>query len=81
MLFKYQLRNEKGKIRKGKIEARDLEAARNKLALEEEMLLSLKPIQKNKKGHFLVFGRIGLLDKVMISNGKSNDLVIGHYFF
>ena len=71
MLFKYQLRNEKGKIRKGKIEARDLEAARNKLALEEEMLLSLKPIQKNKKGHFLVFGRIGLLDKVMISKHLS----------
>ena len=54
MLFKYQLRNEKGKIIKGKIEAQDSAAARNKLALEEEMLLSLKPVQKKKKGHFFL---------------------------
>ncbi len=72
MLFKYQLRNNEGQVTKGKVEADNLTMARNKLALKEETLISLKVVDKKKKAKdILSIGRITLLDKVMIAKHLS----------
>ena len=56
MLFNYELRNQKGKKIKGQIEASNLYEARNRLALKNDMLLSLKPVKKkDNKSYFWSF--------------------------
>ncbi len=91
MLFNYELRNQKGKKIKGQIEANNLYEARNRLALKDDMLVSLKPVKKkDKKSLNFTFGRLKLLDKVlltkhlsvMIKSGMGIDMaletIIGH---
>ncbi len=74
MLFVYEITDNKGKIVKGQIEAINIQEARNRLLLQDGTLLSLEAIDKksNKsKDRNIVFGRLRLIDKVMLAKHLS----------
>ncbi len=74
MLFAYEITNNKGKIIKGQTEASSIHEARNKLLLQEGTLLSLEAVSQRKdkvKNQSFVFGRLRLLDKVMLAKHLS----------
>lgn len=86
MLFTYQITDDKGKNKKGTLEAATIKEARNRLTLQEGTLVSLAPVAKrgNKKrgsGGDITFGHIKLIEKlmfakhlsVMIKSGMSID--------
>ena len=49
MLFTYKSTDKKGKIKKGEIQALNINEARNKLLLRQDAVISLEPISKKKK--------------------------------
>jgi len=74
MLFAYEITNNKGKIIKDQIEATSIKEARNRLLLQDGTLLSLEAISKRTdktKSQSIVFGRLRLLDKVMLAKHLS----------
>lgn len=72
MLFNYKSTDKKGKIKKGEIQALNINEARNKLLLKQDSVISLEPAnKKKKKGSSIVFGRIKSLEKVMLAKHLS----------
>ncbi len=76
MLFTYQVSDKEGRTKDGKIEAMSREEARNKLTLKGQVLISLNAIQAAKqqskrKSKEIVFGRVKLLEKVMLAKHLS----------
>lgn len=73
MLFSYKITNNKGKIKKGTLEAADIKKARDHLMLLDGTIVSLRPYKK-KQSRFSVdisFGHISLLEKVMFAKHLS----------
>ncbi len=73
MLFTYKSTDKKGKIKKGEIQALNINEARNKLLLRQDAVISLEPISKKKKKgkSTIVFGRIKSIEKVMLAKHLS----------
>lgn len=74
MLFSYQLSDDSGKISRGTMEASSSQEARNRLALQNGTLVSLQAV--NEKGKVdsvggMVFGRVKLVEKVMLAQHLS----------
>lgn len=74
MQFSYKLTDNQGKITSGKIEAANLQEARNRLALQEGTLVALEPFSKDKKTGLkkqLIIGNMRLVDRVMMAKHLS----------
>lgn len=79
MLFSYQLADEQGKITDGTIDASDIKDARNKLSLRSGNIIKLEPAVREKvvakkakaKSHGITFGRVKLMEKVMLAKHLS----------
>ncbi len=74
MQFNYKLTDNQGKIIKGKMEAANIQEARNRLALQEGTLVSLEQYNKDKKSGVkkqIVIGNMRLVDRVMMSKHLS----------
>ena len=74
MQFNYKLTDNQGKISKGKLEAANIQEARNRLALQEGTLVSLEQRDQEKKGVFkkqMIIGNMRLVDRVMMSKHLS----------
>lgn len=74
MQFNYKLTDNKGKISKGKLEAANIQEARNRLALQEGTLVSLEQRGQEKEGALkkqLIIGNMRLVDRVMMSKHLS----------
>lgn len=76
MLFIYQITDNKGNIKKGKIEATTMQEARNKLTLQEGTLISLESVGKGRKkkrggSMDITFGHVKLVEKVMFAKHLS----------
>lgn len=74
MQFNYKLTDNQGKIIKGKLEAANIQEARNRLALQEGTLVSLEQYQKDKKSGVkkqIIIGNMRLVDRVMMSKHLS----------
>ncbi|MCD4760437.1 type II secretion system F family protein [bacterium] len=75
MIFRYEIIDNKGKVKKGKLKANDKPEARNRLLLQEGTLVSLESIKggkgKSKKGGGIVFGKVKLVEKVMLAKHLS----------
>lgn len=72
MLFSYKISDSKNKMTTGTVEASSRQQARNQLVLKEGVLLSLEPVgraegQVKAGGGQIFFGRIKLLEKVMLA--------------
>ena len=73
MIFHYQISDHQGKISTGTIEATSAKEARNRLALQEGTLISLKAESERKNKEFagIVLGRVKLVEKVMMAQHLS----------
>jgi type IV pilus assembly protein PilC len=74
MQFNYKLTDNKGKISKGKLEAANIQEARNRLALQEGTLVSLEQRGQEKEGALkkqFIIGNMRLVDRVMMSKHLS----------
>ncbi|MFA6467186.1 MAG: type II secretion system F family protein [Patescibacteria group bacterium] len=76
MLFAYKISDAKNKITAGTIDASSRQQARNQLALKEGVLVSLELVGRAKGqvvsgGGKILFGRIKLLEKVMLAKHLS----------
>lgn len=71
MIFVYQLTDNKGKISKGKLEAANIQEARNRLALQDGTIVSLEPFSKKSSSVLLsknlAIGNLRLLDRIMFA--------------
>lgn len=71
MIFAYQLTDNKGKLSKGRVEAANIQEARNRLALQDGTIVSLEAVIK-KQGSVLLskqlaIGHMRLLDRIMFA--------------
>jgi len=74
MIFNYEISDQSGKISKGSLEAPDIAEARNILALKNVIVISLNPsVEKKEKKRTgeITFGRVKLLEKVMLAKHLS----------
>lgn len=74
MQFNYKLTDNQGKIIKGKLEAANIQEARNRLALQEGTLVSLEQYNKDKNNGVkkqIIIGNMRLVDRVMMSKHLS----------
>lgn len=74
MQFRYKLTDNQGKIIKGKMEAANIQEARNRLALQDGTLLSLEQYIKEKDNvakKQIIIGNMRLVDRVMMSKHLS----------
>lgn len=73
MLFSYKLSNNKGKVKKGTIEAPNIKKARDHLMLLDGTILSLRPVKEggNKLSVDISLGKVGTLDRVMFAKHLS----------
>lgn len=74
MQFNYKLTDNQGKIIKGKMEAANIQEARNRLALQDGTLVSLEQYNKDKKSGVkkqIIIGNMRLVERVMMSKHLS----------
>lgn len=74
MQFRYKLTDNQGKIIKGKMEAANIQEARNRLALQDGTLISLEQYIKEKNSvakKQIIIGKMRLVDRVMMSKHLS----------
>ncbi len=74
MQFRYKLTDNQGKIIKGRLEAANIQEARNRLALQEGTLVSLEQYIKEKDNvakKQIIIGNMRLVDRVMMSKHLS----------
>jgi len=74
MQFTYKITDNQGKIVKGKMEAANIQEARNRLALQDGTLISLEQFSKEKTGAMkkqFIIGNMRLVDRVMMSKHLS----------
>lgn len=75
MIFIYQLADKKGKINKGRLEAANIQEARNRLALQDGTIVALEPFIKKRGAALLskqlAIGHMRLLDRIMFAKHLS----------
>jgi type IV pilus assembly protein PilC len=79
MKFTYKAKNRKGEKRSGKIEALNIDEAKNALLIKDLIVISVKPLEERVKKSYIVslLGGVSFLDKLLFAKNLALMLKAG----